>query len=473
MRIATSTIYEQQIASIDDLTVAYQKYGKQLSTGKSLTQPEDDPLGIGQDINLTGTLGLQTGDVSNAVSAKNELTFTDSTLASLTDILQQARSITVGSATDVIPNGAQRKDQAKEIEGLLEHAIALANAQYGNKFVFAGTGPRSSPPVVAQGSPPTGKITFSGNLDQRTVLINGQNVVVGTTLQQGFNYQSSDGTPDIFQLLANLRDAMNKENVVDQSGIPVNAAGKTIYDGNSPPAVQTQLSQLTGGGGGVASLPLQADSTGQYSITLSATSSVTGQTVSNIFTFTNATLVSDQNGTGTTPPTRGSGTAASVIGQINAWATANNTGLFANFDVASQRISITSSNPLPNGGTQPFQITDTPSAGATNSANFTQTFAIQNQGDIINDLSTQIGDVDRVLNNVLKSRAEVGQRIQNLDSTASQVQGQITDNNSIQSGLEDTNVAQATSRFTQTQTALQAAYAVTSRIESKTLIDYL
>jgi flagellin-like hook-associated protein FlgL len=47
------------------------------------------------------------------------------------------------------------------------------------------------------------------------------------------------------------------------------------------------------------------------------------------------------------------------------------------------------------------------------------------------------------------------------------------DNVTTQSTIADTNVAQATSQFTLTQTALQAAYATTSRLEGKTLIDYL
>src|ERR1700681_655224 len=109
MRIATSTIYEQQATSIDTLSAQYQLVGHQLSTGKSLNAPGDDPTIIGQDLTLRQTIAGQTGDVSNDGAAQNELTFVDSTLSSLTQVLQQARSLTVAAATDIIPNGPQRQ----------------------------------------------------------------------------------------------------------------------------------------------------------------------------------------------------------------------------------------------------------------------------------------------------------------------------------------------------------------------------
>jgi flagellin-like hook-associated protein FlgL len=43
----------------------------------------------------------------------------------------------------------------------------------------------------------------------------------------------------------------------------------------------------------------------------------------------------------------------------------------------------------------------------------------------------------------------------------------------VKSGLEDVNVAAATSQFTEVETALQAAFETTTRLEGKTLFDYI
>jgi flagellin-like hook-associated protein FlgL len=49
----------------------------------------------------------------------------------------------------------------------------------------------------------------------------------------------------------------------------------------------------------------------------------------------------------------------------------------------------------------------------------------------------------------------------------------VTDNTNVESGIEDTSVASATTAFTATQTALEAAYSTTTRLEQQTLFSYL
>jgi flagellar hook-associated protein 3 FlgL len=456
MRIATSTIYNQQVVSIDNLSASYQNLGQQLSTGKSLNAPGDGPTVIGQDLTIAGTIAGENGDVTNASAATNELNFVDGTLASLTNILQQARSLTVSSATDIIPNGPQRQDQAKQVEGMLEQVIGLANSQYGNKFVFSGTAQGTVKPITPQGNPPQSAL-FSGNFDQRYTTINGQPFRVGTTMQQAFNFQAADGSSDVFQVLANLRNTMNSGAVVDASGEAVNEPGQTILGPSAGAAAATTL----GGPNGLTSIApqksnvvLTPDNTGQFSININGVNAA-GNAQSQTFTFTNATAIDD-------------GTAASVVGQINA-ATAN-IGVTAAWNVAQQKLILTS---VPNGGKSQFTIADVPSVPGGTTSNFLAVFHLQPQADTINNLSTQIGEIDSVLNSVLKTRADVGERIQSLTSQTTQISSQATDNTNIKSSLEDTDIGKATSQFTQVQTALQAAYAVTSRIEGKTLIDYL
>ena len=49
MRIATSTIYAQQTAAIDDQAAAYADIGAQLSSGKRLNAPSDQAAGDSAD----------------------------------------------------------------------------------------------------------------------------------------------------------------------------------------------------------------------------------------------------------------------------------------------------------------------------------------------------------------------------------------------------------------------------------------
>jgi flagellar hook-associated protein 3 FlgL len=451
MRIATSTIYDNQTVSIDTLSAQYQNIGQQLSTGKSLNVPSDDPSQVAQDLTLTTTIAAENSDASNASAAQNELTFTDATLSSLTNALQTARNLAVSGANDVIPNGTQRPLIGQQVAGILDQVLALANTQYGGTYLFAGTGSGTTPPVTPLGSPPT-TVAFSGNNNARTELINGQQVQVGTTLQAAFNQGSTDGTPSVFTLLATLRDTLTKEPSSIQSQRPINVTGQVIY-GSAVPALSTTLGQIAAPNP-KTTVPLTADSAGNYSVEIDGTNPATAAPGQAIFTFTAATAVDD-------------GTPTSVVGQINAQTAT--TGVTASWNVASQRLELTSVAP----NSPPFLVSDVASPGATNTSNFLAAFQIPKQVSVTSNLSTQIGDIDDVINQVLSARAQIGQQIQNLASTTTQVQALANDNTTTKSGYEDTNVAQATSQFTLTQTALQAAYAVTSRLEGKTLIDFL
>jgi flagellin-like hook-associated protein FlgL len=302
-------------------------------------------------------------------------------------------------------------------------------------------------------------VIFTGNNQTRTTLINGQEVAVGTTLQQAFNQNSTNGTPSVFTLLATLRDTMDQEPASIQSQQPINVTGQVIYGPASPVAVQTNLGQLAAPGGpsAITLTPDNALPVGDYTITIDGTTAL-GASGQQTFTFTNADTI------------------GTILAAINAPAAVAQTGVTASWNEASQRLQLTSTA----ANSPPFLVSNTPTPsppaaapGATTTSNFLQVFNIPNQVSVTSNLSTQIGDIDNVINQVLTARAQIGQQIQNLAGTTSQLQTLSNDNTTTKSGYEDTNVAQATSQFTLTQTALQAAYATTSRLEGKTLIDYL
>jgi flagellar hook-associated protein 3 FlgL len=257
---------------------------------------------------------------------------------------------------------------------------------------------------------------------------------------------------------------MDKEPAAIESQQPINVTGQTIQ--GAADAAPTTLTQIVGPPS-MTTIPLTADNAvpPSYSIEIDGTTPANGNAGSVQLTFGAGTAVDN-------------GTPTSVVGQINA-ATVT-TGVTASWNVASQRLVLTSVAP----NSPPFLISNIPSAvlgagnppvttAGTTTSNFLQAFQIPNQVSVTSNLSTQIGDIDAVINQVLSARAGIGQQIQNLAGTTSQLQVLSNDNVTTQSTIADTNVAQATSQFTLTQTALQAAYATTSRLEGKTLIDYL
>lgn len=443
MRIATSTIYAQQTAAIDDQVAQYATLGQQLSSGKSLNAPSDDPAHVAQDLQVRAAINDTTQQGTNVQNAISQLTTTDSALGSLVNVIQSARQLGIQGATETLTDD-QRAALANQIDEVLQESIAVGNTKYGNTYIFSGTSATANPPVQQLGNPIQG-VQFIGNEQvQGQLIYNGQQFALSTTFQAAFNYQATDGSPDVFQTLINLRNTLTNKTAVALSSTQVNQPGTLIYGPKLTPGSPTPT---TIGGTGFATTPVP-DSTGNYTIELHST--VNGVDVIQNVTVAPTDAVDD-------------GTATSLVGRINALTPT--TGITAAFNAKTQRLSLT--------GTGTFYVTDVPSPGATNAANLTKVFNLPMQGDFVQNVSTQLGDIDHVLNTVLNARSVVGARIQALTAISSQLQSTVTDNKKIESGIEDVDIASATSKFSQTQTALQAAYATTTRLESKTLFDYL
>jgi flagellin-like hook-associated protein FlgL len=455
MRIATSTIYTQQALTIDNLETQVQNQGQNLSTGKSLNAPSDDPTQIAADLNVRATIAVENQQATNIQAATAQLTSTDNAMASLTSILQSARQLATSAANSLI-TPANRQNIGAEVDQYLQQAVAIANTQYGGTYLFGGSVQSSTAPVTTAGSP-ISSVSFTGNEQpQSPMVFNGESFALSPSLQQAFNYNATDGSPSVFQTLINLRDTLDNGTVTDQSAQSINQAGQVIYGAASP--VHTALGSVSSAGSPFLVAPTP-DSSGNYSISID---SADAAGAAHVFAYTFSATSAVDDATTLSP---NNATSASIVGAINANTLA--TGLSASFDAQTQRLTLT------NAGGGAFSVTDVPSTGATDTSNFTKAFALTGQASLPQSISTQLGDFDNTLNVTLNARAVVGSRMNALAVINTQVSTDVMDNTAVQSGIEDTNVPQATTEFSATQAALTASYSTTTRMEAKDLFDYL
>jgi flagellar hook-associated protein 3 FlgL len=429
MRIATSTIYDNQVASIDNLVSEQQQYGQTISSGKQLNAPSDNPAQIAQDLALRTSIAQQQQSSRNIQNASAQLTTVDGALSALTDVMQKARAIAVQAGSGM-ESPTQRQALASQVDSLLQQSIGIANTKYSGKYVFAGTAAPSTPPVTTTGHP-ISNVLFNGNSGaQSEQLANGASIVTSVTLQQAFNYNAPDGSPDVFQTLINLRDTLAKGTVTSESASAVNAT-------NTAFAAATPINSA-----GILRTPLTPDANGNVDVQITSPQAPNGVTIA----------------------IPAGSTVSAVVAAINAQSGV--TGVTASFDYRQQQLSLTSAS----GG---FQITDAASAGAPAPGNFVEAFGLQSQADLTTDTSRQLGDIDRATQTLLTSRATLGGSLQSLSALGQSTDSQVVNDTKVQSGIEDADIAKVISQFSQTQTALQAAYGTTTRLESKTLFDYL
>lgn len=449
MRISTTNLFDQQTFAIDNLMFTQSMLGNELSTGKKLNEPQDDPQQVSQDLQVRNLIANTTTSVQNVQNASDELSEVDSVMGELTQTLQSARQLAVEAASDVM-SPSNKLGVANQVEEMISQLVGLANTQYGGKYLFGGSNVASVPPVSTSGTPVT-NVAFSGNEAQTGELYaDGTSVNLTTTLQQAFNFNAADGSLNVFQVLMNLRNTLNDTgpivingsgtavagNAVDQSAQAVNGAGQivdaTTLLGAQANSFATPLQFQPANPPGFPNpyMEFEIDSgTGLVNVTV------------------DSTLTTMDGGAGPPP---------SVVAQINAATAA--TGVTATWDERTQKLTLSSNSP--------FTVTDI-------AGNFSAALGLTQQSGVTDNLSRQLGDIDNVITAALVSRASVGQSLDTLSTLTNRYNTSITNNTATQSQIEDASFPQTISQFTETQTALQAAYSTTTRLEAHTLMDYL
>jgi flagellar hook-associated protein 3 FlgL len=147
VRITNQMISRSVLADLNDVSTRLAKTQEQMSSGKQITRPSDDPYGTSRALTLrsdvAGTQQYQR-NVGEAVAWQN---ITDAALSSINDAVQRARELTIQAASDSAGQAA-RSSAADEIDQLIESIKGEANASYGGRYVFAGTATGTQPYAV-------------------------------------------------------------------------------------------------------------------------------------------------------------------------------------------------------------------------------------------------------------------------------------------------------------------------------------
>lgn len=135
-QVATSTVARTQAELL--------KVQNELTTGKKINTPSDNPGGAAVVEQLQKTLEQREAYLSNLSHAKSQLGEVDSTLDDLNGILTQAQSIASANVgADATPD--QRAGAAAIIENLFNQALSLGNRQFEGSYLFAGDRATQSP----------------------------------------------------------------------------------------------------------------------------------------------------------------------------------------------------------------------------------------------------------------------------------------------------------------------------------------
>src|SRR5208283_1944398 len=154
------------LAALNQTELEAQQAELQISSGKSVNEPSDNPSAAAQLVENNDQATFNSGYLQSLSAVQGELSTADSTLSSVTTALQQAISLGVEGANGTV----SASDQAAivvQLQGIQSQIVSLANTSYENNYLFAGT-VTNKPPYVANSADPSG-VTYQGNGDVNQV----------------------------------------------------------------------------------------------------------------------------------------------------------------------------------------------------------------------------------------------------------------------------------------------------------------
>lgn len=210
MRISTSQLYQTSLQALLDNQSNLGKTQLQLSTGRKILTPADDPAGSAEILDLGQALSVNEQYQKNANTARGRLELEESTLGTVGDLLQRVRVLALQGNNDA-QTPETRRYIATEIREIRDHLIELANQRdAGGDYLFAGYRGTTQPFTMNA----AGQVSYVGDQNSRY-------------LQIGPSQQVADGDPgsDVFVAIRNGNGTFTTLNNPANAGTGIIAPG--------------------------------------------------------------------------------------------------------------------------------------------------------------------------------------------------------------------------------------------------------
>ncbi|MFQ5431465.1 MAG: flagellar hook-associated protein FlgL, partial [Nitrospinota bacterium] len=482
-RVTNRMMYENTLINVMRQNEGMLKWQEQISSGKRVNRPSDDPVSMGEILKFQTRLDRNDRYESLGVQAEAFLNTSDSLIGDATQLAVRANELALSMANGTA-SAQTRQTTAVEISTMIQRAIQVGNSSIGSDYIFGGR-QTNLVPITTNG-------LYSGDHTQLTAEVN-QNVIVNMSvlasefLTADMNPQLNSATP-IAQLNGGTGVAAGTFTVTDRAGgtgsVTVNA-GDTV--GTVIAAINASGANVTAGfsadGMSITITDNNTSVTGPLVIsdtsgTPAADLGIAGSRPLSSFTgddlnpdVTGTTLLSDLYGGGgltlndiivrngaasATVTFAGATTVADVLTALNA----SPTNITAALNANGTAVTITSNN----AATVAYAV----EAGTGNTAellgigggrNLIPILQRLEQAMLLNDVSAIAGLVDNLNSSVDTTtalRGQVGARANLVLATRTSIEQSNFDTKTMLSNAQDADMPKAVSELALLQTAYQA-----------------
>ncbi|MCD6460877.1 flagellar hook-associated protein FlgL [bacterium] len=253
-RITNFMMVDRSLRYINKNMGAMQKTQQQISSGKMIHAPSDDPIGTINSMSMRNEIRKVKQYQDNITHAIGFLEHSSSVLTQVEDILLQIKTISENAASEVTTS-AERNAFAFQVDQLLQEIVQAANSKFGGKFIFGGTetlsGTQSnSAPFNAQMSGSTIAHVIQNpdgiNGQIQTLVGDGKSIVINLAGDAIFQPNGSGLTNDLFQTVIDLRENLlaNDGNSIREKITEVNNEFDGIVGQNTLAGAKVNRMQL-------------------------------------------------------------------------------------------------------------------------------------------------------------------------------------------------------------------------------------
>jgi len=217
MRISTGQLYERSIQAVLNNQADLSNIQQQLSSGKKLLRPSDDPVGAAQVIRLTEDIELIAQYKKNSNLLVNSLEQEETVLSSVNTAIDRARVLMIQSGNGIVGT-EDRKAIAIEISQIRDQIFDLMNSRNPEgEYIFAGF--QSGSPAFSFNPSAVGdKYNFEGDAGENKIQVS-----------ETVSLQVNNSGRNVFEdVLARLKSTIS--GTVGATNVSLNVQGQSAFD---------------------------------------------------------------------------------------------------------------------------------------------------------------------------------------------------------------------------------------------------
>ena len=162
MRLSTNTIFAANVSRLNEIQTGIVRTQQQISTGRRILTPADDPIGAAQVLDLTQGQSINAQFTTNRRNATASLSAEETTLQGTTNLLQDVKALAISAGNGVFSD-TERQFLATDLKGRLAELQGQANSTDGTgNYLFAGYQVTAEPFTATAGG-----IAYNGDQGQR------------------------------------------------------------------------------------------------------------------------------------------------------------------------------------------------------------------------------------------------------------------------------------------------------------------